>query len=278
MPGEYTALLIVFATVIGLFLIWLFLIAPRPRKKAVAPFCRSYAHRGLWGDGIPENSLAAFAKAAEQGFAIELDVQLSCDGEVFVFHDYTLSRMCGREETLSSLPAATLKEITLKNTDERIPTFREVLDLVAGRVPLLVELKGESTNTALCPAVAALLDAYEGTYCVESFNPMLLRWFKKNRPRVVRGFLMTHLIKEKKKGSPALNFALSALLLNCLCRPAFLAWDQKYPRMLARRTCTGLLGAASFVFTVHSETDCKDFLGRDIYPIFDGFTPSSELK
>lgn len=268
------ALVIVLTTVLALFALWLFLIAPRARRAAIKPFLRPYAHRGLWGEGVPENSLAAFCAAAARGFAIELDVQLSRDGEVMVFHDYTLKRMCGRDVKLADLSAAELSACALGGTAETIPTFREVLAAVGGRVPLLVELKGESGNTALCPAVAALLDEYEGAWCVESFNPLLLRWFKKHRKNAVRGLLSTNLIKEKKKGSPLLNFALSALWLTCLCRPAFHAWDKKYPRRVALRVGKSLFGVASFVYTVKDAAAYERYLAAGTYPIFDGFVPN----
>ena len=269
------AFVILFATVCGVFLIWLALIAPRARKRAVKPFLRPYAHRGLWGDTAPENSLAAFELAVKAGFAIELDVQLSSDGEVMVFHDYTLTRMCGKDVKLAALRAAELAACTLGDTEEHIPTLAEVLALVGGRVPLLIELKGESGNTALCPAVAALLDAYRGEWCVESFNPLLLRWFKKNRKDAVRGLLSTDLIKEKKSGSRVLNFALSALWLTFLCRPAFHAWDQHYPRRLALRCGIKCFGAASLVYTVKNQADYERQLSAGNYPIFDGFVPRS---
>ncbi|MBE6555022.1 MAG: glycerophosphodiester phosphodiesterase [Ruminococcaceae bacterium] len=273
MEWYFTVLVVLFATVSVLFLLWLFLIAPRARREAVRPFLRSYAHRGLFGGDVPENSLAAFRRAAEAGFAIELDVQLSRNGEVMVFHDYTLTRMCGRDEKLSSLDAAELCTVSLAGTDQRIPTLREVLCTVAGRVPLLIELKGESGDTALCPALLSVMEDYEGAWCVESFNPLLLRYFKKHAPHVVRGLLSTNLIREKKNGSRVLNFALSALLLTFLCRPAFHAWDQKYPHRRALRAGLRLFGAASFVYTVRDGERYKAFLNTNSYPIFDGFTP-----
>ncbi|MBR2011252.1 MAG: glycerophosphodiester phosphodiesterase [Clostridia bacterium] len=267
------ALVAVFATVLGVFLLWLVLIAPRARKRAVQPFLRPYAHRGLWGDTAPENSLAAFELAVKAGFAIELDVQLSRDGEVMVFHDYTLTRMCGKDVKLASLTAAELAACTLGNSKEHIPTLAQVLALVGGSVPLLIELKGESGDTALCPAVAALLDAYKGEWCVESFNPLLLRWFKKHRRSAVRGLLSTDLIKEKKSGSRVLNFALSALWLTFLCRPAFHAWNQHYPSRLALRCGIKCFGAASLVYTVKNQADYDRQLSAGNYPIFDGFVP-----
>ncbi|MBE6580719.1 MAG: glycerophosphodiester phosphodiesterase [Ruminococcaceae bacterium] len=274
MPPVVTVLVCCGAALLVLLALWLFLIAPRARRAAVKPFLRGYAHRGLWGQGVPENSLTAFRLAAEQGFAIELDVQLSSDGEVMVFHDYTLTRMCKTEQKLADLSAADLGALKLDGTDEGIPTLREVLTVVAGRVPLLIELKGENGNVSLCPRVAAALEGYEGEWCVESFNPLLLRWFKKHRPDVVRGLLSTDLIKEKKSGSRILNFALSALLLTFLCRPQFHAWDQKYPRRAALRCGLVLFGAASFVYTVKSEQAYRAHLAKEQYPIFDGFVPA----
>ncbi len=264
---------LILAPVVLLFAVWLVLIAPRARKKDMAPFLRPYAHRGLWNDEVPENSLAAFARAVSHGYAIELDVQLSKDGTVMVFHDYTLARMCGEEVRLSDLTATELAEKRLLGSAEHIPTLAEVLALVDGRVPLLIELKGESTSLMLCAPLAKLLDDYHGPYMIESFNPMLLRWFKKHRPQVLRGLLSTNLIKEKRDGSRVLNFLLSSLLLTFLCRPAFHAWDGHYPHCLALRVGLRLFGAASFVFTMKSKEEYSRFLGAGHIPIFDSFIP-----
>ena len=254
--------------------IYHFLIAPR-RKSRAKPFCRAYAHRGLgWGEGsYPENSLPGFAAAAAAGFGIELDLQLSADGEVFVFHDYTLDRMCGVPGKLSEKTAAELKALRLAGSEETIPTFAEVLATVGGRVPILIELKGESGNTALCPAMMALLVDYSGEWCVESFNPLLLRWFKKNAPEVVRGLLVTDLIKEKHEGSRLTNFLLSTEQMNFLCRPDFIAWDKKYPRGRAFRAALFHRRAASFVYTIKNEAEFAECVLRGDSPIFDGFVP-----
>lgn len=268
------AAIAVSAAVLVLFALWLFLIAPRARKREMRPFLRPYAHRGLWGEGIPENSVAAFRHAAEHGFAIELDVQLSSDGTVMVFHDRTLTRMCGREEALSSLTADELTHIPLNGTNETIPTFRAVLDAVAGRVPLLIELKGESADTSLVAPVLALLADYEGEWCMESFNPFLLRAVKKQAPHVVRGLLSTHMKKSKNGGNSARNFLLSAVLLTFLCRPAFHAYDHRFPKRLGLQTGLRLFGAANVVYTVRDERIYNELLDRGITPIFEGFVPS----
>ena len=254
---------------------WVFLIAPGRKTKNIADFIRPYAHRGLWGGEIPENSLAAFALAAEKGYAIELDVQLSADGEVMVFHDYTLDRMCGVQGKLSERTAAELSTLALSGTDETIPTLRQVLEVVAGRVPLLVELKGESTQNGVCAPVAALLDDYHGAYCVESFNPILLGWWKKNRPQVVRGLLVTDLLRSKREGSRVQNIALTLRLLNFLCRPQFLAWDLKWKHRLADAVLLKLFGVASFCFTAQDHDIYTRVLSEGTAPIFDSI---EELK
>lgn len=261
-----------------LFLLWVFLVAARPVKQStVAPFLRPYAHRGLYGNGIPENSLPAFRRAAEAGFAIELDVQLSADGEVFVFHDYTLARMCGQAVRLSDIPGDVLRKTRLEGTEHCIPTLREVLEAVDGRVPLLIELKGESGDTSLCPRVAALLADYHGKWCVESFNPLLLRWFRRHCKAAVRGLLVTDLIKEKKEGLRLVNFALSAQWLNFCCRPAFLAWDHRYPGSLARKFNL-TRGAASFVYTVKTQEEYKAQCAAGNFSIFEGFLPTDPFR
>lgn len=268
------ALIAISATVAALFLLWLFLIAPKARKKEMAPFLCPYAHRGLWGGAIPENSLAAFRAAAEAGFGIELDVQLSSDGEVMVFHDYTLDRVCGISGKVAERTAAELQNIPLNGVKkECIPTFRRVLEAVGGRVPLLIELKGESGNTALVPKVLEVLRDYDGPWCMESFNPLLLRAVKKQAPQTVIGLLSTDLIKEKRKGSKLLNFLLSALWLTFLCRPAFHAWDGKYPKRLGLRTGLRLFGAASVVYTIRDPKAYEQYLAEGVYPIFEGFVP-----
>lgn len=267
------AIIVILSTVAGLFLIWLWMIAPRPRKEQMKPFQRPFAHRGLWSAGVPENSLAAFEAAVKAGFGIELDVQLSADGTVMVFHDYTLDRVCGREGLLTDLDEATLRGIHLQETEQTIPTFAEVLRLVDGRVPLLIELKGETGDTSIVPATLAVLQDYKGDWCMESFNPLLLRALKKRAPHVLRGLLSTDLCKEKKRGSWLLNFVLSSLLVTFLCRPAFHAWDGRYPKRRGLRVGLNWFKAGSLVFTISTQKDYDDFMARGIYPIFERFLP-----
>ena len=273
-----TALIIIIFAALAAAGIYVFLIMPRVIDRADMDMLTvDYAHRGLWGDKIPENSAPAFVRAVKGGYGIELDIQLSKDNKIMVFHDYDLKRMCGEDLTLTDLTAAQLKTMRLGGTDEEIPTFREVLAVVAGRVPLLIELKGETGDTSLCPKAMEILDEYEGPYCVESFNPLILRWFKKHRPDVVRGLLSTNLLREKKRGTVPLNFTLTALLVTFLCRPHFHAWAMKYPHRVGLRLSLWLFRVPSLVFTVQDEIHYKTFSAREIYPIFDSFVPSEEV-
>lgn len=231
----------------------LVLVRPRARRGSEALLC-DYAHRGLHGGGIPENSMAAFRRAVEAGYGIELDVHLSRDGEVVVFHDETLVRMTGCERRLAELTLDELKSLSLAGTDQTIPTLAEVLLLVAGRVPILVELKGETTSTALCERVAALMRAYEGDYCFESFNPLLVRCIQRYLPRAYCGQLYTNVCREKGKRT-LLYAALTAMALNFLARPDFIAYDQKERDSLPVRITTRLYRAARFVWTARTEEE-----------------------
>lgn len=232
----------------------LLLVRPTKRIQPDPVLMCDYAHRGLHGDGIPENSLAAFARACEEGYGIELDVQLSSDGEVMVFHDATLVRMTGCDGKLCDYSADKLRTIPLADTDQTIPTFAEVLSLVDGRVPLLVELKGETTDVSLCPKVAALLRDYKGPFCIESFNPLLLGEMKKHMPNVFRGMLYTNVCHEKKKRSIR-NVLLSAMALNVLAKPDFIAYNQHYRDSLPVKLTTKLYRAPHFVWTTRGERE-----------------------
>ena len=256
MPSVVVVLLSLVGGVLSVFLLLFllyvfFLVRPRAKMPADASLLCDYAHRGLHGNGVPENSLRAFELACEAGYGIELDVRLSRDGEVMVFHDYTLARMTGDDRRLSELSAANLGELHLDGTEQTIPSLCQVLRLVDGRVPLLIELKGEDSNTALCPKVAAYLRDYRGPYCIESFNPFLLRNIKKHLPEAYCGLLYTNLIRERKRVS--LRHLLgTAMMLNFFCKPHFIAFNEKDRRALPVRLATGLYRATRFVWTVRS--------------------------
>ena len=260
--------------VLLLFVLYLFCIHPGSRPIP-AEMQKNYAHRGLYGGEIPENSLAAFVNAVDAGYGIELDVQLSGDGEVMVFHDAALERMTGVKGKLGEKTLAELRELRLDGTEHGIPTFREVLAVVDGKVPLLVELKGESADTSVCEAVDEILREYSGAYLIESFNPLLLRWYKKNHPNVLRGQLTTNLTKGLGKNMR--NRLLDSLLLNMVTRPDFLAYDIRCPKRIPVRLCTGFFHAQRFVWTVRDREEYRRSEDLDAFAIFENFCPPVTL-
>ncbi len=265
---------IIFLVLLVLFSLYLFSISPRLRDRADMDLLMvDYAHRGLWNEKYPENSLPAFALAADAGFGIELDIQLTKDNRIVVFHDYDLVRMCGVDKKICELTYDELCEYRLNGTIFGIPTLAEVLKLVDSRVPLLVELKGEDGSTELCKRVAPLLDKYQGALCVESFNPLLLRWFKKFRPRYARGQLVTKVTKKNRKGSAIVGFALTNLLLNTLSRPDFIAVDGKIRKRPMIFLCERLFRAKIFVWTVRNRKDYQLCQRERHHSIFERFIP-----
>ena len=180
------------------------------------------AHRGLHDSENPENSLGAYKRAIEKNYAIEIDVRMISDGTVIVFHDEDLKRVCGKDKYVSTLTKDELSDCHLEGTEYTITTFEEVLKLVDGKVPLLVEIKAESKIGKLEQATYDLLKNYNGEYAVQSFNPFSLEWFKKNAPDVWRGQLSCYFKKENlawwKKS------LLKKLRLNKVSCPNFISY------------------------------------------------------
>ncbi len=228
------------------------MIAPeRPsRQKREAFEGYNYAHRGLHtvDKTVPENSLPAFEAAAKIGYGIELDVRLSADGKLVVFHDDDCLRMCGVDKRVEDMPYSELRELRLGGTSEHIPLFSEVLDLVAGRSLLLVELKHSATQLEeLCEVTLEHLQGYEGRYCVESFDPFILAWFRKRAPHIMRGQLAA-LPKEMAKETTKFNAILIGnLFSNFMARPNFIAYKLGKKPLSVR--LAERMGAMKFAWT-----------------------------
>lgn len=154
-------------------------------------FGKYIAHRGLHGKGIPENSLPAFIRAAEKGFSAELDVRLTRDCKMVVFHDKTLNRMCGVDGNISDFTYEQLTAFSLGDSGEKIPLLADVLRAVDGRVPLLIEVKDGAPFGVLEKRLNSILKKYKGEYAVESFDPFSMLWFRIFSPRTPRGQLIS---------------------------------------------------------------------------------------
>ncbi len=264
---NFIVALLIFLIVV--FAVYVFvLVRPRVKKPEDSSLLTEYAHRGLHGGDIPENSLAAFEKAVQNGFGIELDVQLSLDNVVCVFHDYNLKRMTGCEKLLCEMTYSELEELKLANTEQKIPTLEQVLSLVNGKVPLLVELKGESFDTSLCKKTADVLSKYSGAYCIESFNPLLIKDIKKYLPNVFCGQLYTNVCREKKKFSFQ-NAALTLMALNFLAKPDFIAYDKKDRSSFPVKLTTKFFKAFNFVWTIKGEKELEQARKLKEYSIFE---------
>ena len=187
------------------------------------------AHRGFHDKNAPENSFAAFSKAIEKGYAIELDVQLLADGTVVVFHDDSLSRMTGNDGYLKYLNKEDLKALKLNGTKETIPTFSEVLEFVDGKVPILIEIKNQHKIGKIEQSVIDLLKNYNGEFAIQSFNPYTLAYFKHHAPQMIRGQLSGSFKGEAFKefsGKKLVRYILRHMLLNkSVSEPHFISYE-----------------------------------------------------
>jgi glycerophosphoryl diester phosphodiesterase len=164
----------------------------RSEPDPLHPGRSGFAHRGLHGPGVPENSLAAVGAAIDAGAGIECDVRLSADGKVVVFHDHDLRRLCASALAVEATSAAALVKQQLFDSGEHIPLLSELLERVAGRVPILVELKCRGGNAPqLARAVVDELKAYGGAAGVMSFEPAVGKWLARNAPAVRRGLVIS---------------------------------------------------------------------------------------
>lgn len=279
-------LFIIFGVVAAIYLLSIMpRMAGRPDRK---PFLDVlYAHRGLHDNEseAPENSMAAFRKAVEGGYGIELDVQLTKDLVPVVFHDFTLQRMARldgepAQGKVSDYTYEDLSRFTLGRSEEKIPTFKEFLEMVDGRVPLIVEYKIPGVNNVkVCELGNELLKDYKGVYCIESFNPFAVLWYRRNSPKVMRGQLSDSYIKEKQTGYPAvLFFLLHHLMFNFLSKPDFIAYNHKYYKDLSRRLCRYMYGGLAAAYTIKSQEQLQERSGDFDLFIFDSFVPADGNK
>ncbi len=271
-----TVLLIIlgiFACLLVLYILALRCRRGNPRLTALRGW--GYAHRGLHGEGVPENSMEAFRLALDSGYGIELDVHLMADGNLAVIHDASLKRTAGVDVQIEDLTVKTLSQYRLEGTDQQIPLFADVLALFAGKAPMIIELKAEGGNhAALTEAVYRALEDYSGVYCIESFDPRVIYWLRKNCPEVCRGQLAENFFKASEVALPwYLKFLLTNQLGNFLCVPDFVAYCFAHRKNLGFRIVRKLWGVQGVVWTIKTQEDYDDALKEGFIPIFEGFKP-----
>ena len=181
------------------------------------------AHRGYYDNiEIPENSIKAFKKAIKYNLVIELDVHILKDNSIIVFHDNTLRRMTSTNKALKNTTYNEIKDLCLKDTDEHIPLLSEVLKLINGKVPIIIELKNDVSGKVLADALIKELKDYRGVYALKSFNPLTMYYIKKHLPNAIRGQLVSHY--NKKKLSFFNRLIYSNTIFNVLTKPDFISY------------------------------------------------------
>ena len=254
---------------------YLFMVKGRsghPGLKQLQKF--SYAHRGLHGNGIPENSMAAFRAALEKGYGIELDIHLMADGELAVIHDTSLKRTAGVDVKITDLTTADLENYRLEGTEEKIPLFSQVLELYAGKAPLIIELKADGNHRALVEAACRAMEGYTGAYCMESFDPRCILELKKNHPQVIRGQLSENFLRSDVKLNPALKFAMTHNLLNFVTKPDFVAYDFGTRKTTPSNfICRRIWDMQGVTWTLRNTDDHDQALKEDWLPIFEHYEP-----
>ena len=228
------------------------------------------ANRGLFGDKIPENSLAAFKNAVKNKLPVEIDVTCLTDNTPVVFHDEKLARMTGKDGFISNSTFEDISKLTLAGTKEKIPTLKDVLDVIDGKVPALIQIKNFGKVGAIEKSIWKVLQDYSGEYAIESYNPYTLEWFKKNAPKVKRGQLACYF--ENKEITGIRKWSLKRMKFNKkISEPNFIVYDsedmpnkfvKKYFGVIPVLTCA-----------IRSEEDEKRLSSFVDNFIFDSYTP-----
>lgn len=240
---------------------------PAPRWLLEKPF----AHRGLYNDSRPENSLAAIDAAVSAGFPIEIDVQVSSDGKAIVFHDWNLKKLTGRDERVRLLPSSEIRALRLLDTDQKVPVLEEVLDVIAGREAVLIEIKNRKRPCALEPELARVLQTYRGPYAIQSFNPFSLGWFRKRYPEITRGqiscsFDTDDMAAWKKK-------ILSNYGMNWMSQPHFISHHWKQLPGMVPAFLNRFLNLPLMVWTVRNPEEMAAALKLGDNVFFEHFVP-----
>lgn len=223
---------------------------------------RFIAHRGLHSRkfNIPENSIPAFLKSVSKNYAIELDIQMSSDGEIVVFHDKDLERMTGVRGRVSDFTLPELKGFMLSNSNCEIPTLSEVLRLVGGRVPILIELKNNRFLGKMEKKLIQILEGYRGDYAIQSFNPLVLLWFRFYASYIKRGQIV----------SRNNIFLLNKILLKYTIKPDFISCRYNEVNYDLYKKCKNI-GIPLICWTIKTIKDleklkifCNAFIFEDI--------------
>lgn len=265
--------LVILLIFVSVFCLYLFCLCGRNGHPDLAKLRKwNYAHRGLHDERLPENSMGAFRAALDAGCGIELDIHLLKDGNLAVIHDSDLRRVTGREGNVEDLTTEQLTEYHLCGTAETIPQFQQVLDLYAGKAPLIVELKcAKGNHAALCAAACRMLERYDGLYCMESFDPRAVAWLRKNRPDICRGQLSENWMGKKLPIPGILKWALTYHISNVYTRPDFIAYKYADRKAFGTDICRKWLGLQGVSWTLKTREEYDIAVKEGWIPIFENF-------
>lgn len=245
------------------------------RKYAFKPYEETLiAHRGLYNnEDVPENSIKSFKKAVKNGFGIELDLQLTTDNKLVVFHDENLSRMTGINKILHECEYDEISNLHLLDTKETIPLFEDVLKVLNKDTPLIIEIKPEGRYIETTKAAIEMMRNYDGIYNIESFNPNVVRYLKENEPDIIRGQLAHNYFVENEELNVFIKFALTYLLFNFYTKPDYIAYDCMNTTNLSFRIISKIHKGECIAWTIKSQEQLQK--NKKYYNcfIFDSFIP-----
>ena len=271
-------ILIIVISAAALMVLWLFMIAPRIIRRPKIDYFRKfyYAHRGLYNNeaGVPENSIAAFKKAVEHGYGIEMDLQITKYNFIVIHHDNNIKRMCGKNLFINKSNLSEIKQYRLLDTGESIPTLEQALEVIDGKVPVIFEYKAYASYKKLCIKAHEILSAYKGRYMTESFHPFAVRAIRKLDPKIAAGQLMCS-FRGNESGirGRAAAWALRNLLCNFLARPDFIAYKVEDGVNLSFYLSMKLFKAVRVAWTVNDESTFKKLKRENAMIIFENFMP-----
>ena len=275
MPFYFYIIIASIGLLVLLFCAYLFLLKTSKSEELSEYRGALFAHRGLHNNERAENSMSAFMAAVDAGYAIELDVRLSSDNKLVVFHDDTLLRVCGIDKRVDEFTADELRGFSLSGTADTVPLFSEVLSAVAGRVPILVEIKEDQGDYRVSTATAEILKDYNGKFLVQSFNPLSIKNVKGLLSSATCGILCQSYWRDKQYRKIK-HFLLGLMVTNIVCRPSFIAFNAKHsknPSLLASRL---FFKTPTFAWTVRSEEEgVRAKRGRFDALIFEDYIPKN---
>ncbi|MCR8744733.1 glycerophosphodiester phosphodiesterase family protein [Romboutsia lituseburensis] len=233
-----------------------------------------FAHRGLYNEIIPENSMGAFRNAIKYGYGIELDVQYTKDKKIVIFHDNALYRMTGYKGNVNDLTYLEINKLTLLNTNERIPLFKDVINLIDERVPLLVEIKKSKDYINLSKDVYNTVKDYKGKYSIQSFDPRIVSWYKQHAKEVIRGQLSFNFKESSFKWYE--KIALKDMIFNFYSKPDYICYGIKGINSLEIKILRKKKPIISW--TIKNENEMKFAYKYSDNIIFEGFIPKNIKK